>query len=77
MAEERSKSEIEHTILAVQDQDLATKWRLDLRNDQETPLCRICNKVDETIAHIMTCPTPLQVVTTRTGSESAIVETVS
>lgn len=39
------------------DQPWATNWHLHMRNEQVSPLCRMCNESDETIAHVVSeCP---------------------
>ena len=52
------KSETEGFIIAAQDQSLATRlYHASIIKDGSSPLCRMCNKYDETIDHIVSgCP---------------------
>ena len=52
------KSETEGFIIATQDQSLATRlYHASIIKDGTSPLCRMCNKYDETIDHIVSgCP---------------------
>ena len=52
------KSETEGFIIAAQDQSLATRlYYASIIKDGSSPLCRMCNKYDETINHIVSgCP---------------------
>ena len=51
------KKETESSILAAQDQALATNWRQHMRSKEVSPLCRLCKTWDETVAHIVSeCP---------------------
>ena len=52
------KSETEGFIIAAQDQSLATRlYHASIIKDGTSPLCRMCNKYDETIDHIVSgCP---------------------
>ena len=51
------KKETESTILAAQDQALATNWRRNMREKEISPLCRLCKEYNETVAHIVSeCP---------------------
>lgn len=49
--------ETESTILAMQGRMLVTNRKVTPRNEQVSPLCRIYNRVDETIVQITNkCP---------------------
>ncbi|XP_078348127.1 uncharacterized protein LOC144633190 isoform X1 [Oculina patagonica] len=52
------KAETEGFIIAAQDQSLATRsYHARIIKDGTSPLCRMCNKYDETIDHIVSgCP---------------------
>ena len=52
------KAELEGFIIAAQDQSLATRsYHASIIKDGTSPLCRMCNKYDETIDHIVSgCP---------------------
>ena len=52
------KAETEGFIIAAQDQSLATRsYHASIIKDGTSPLCRMCNKYDETIDHIVSgCP---------------------
>ena len=53
-----NKAETEGFIVAAQDQSLATRsYHANIIKDGTSPLCRMCNKYDETIDHIVSgCP---------------------
>ena len=56
------KAEREGLIIAAQDQNLATRsYHARIIMDNNNPMCRMCNKYEETVDHIVSgCPKPAQ-----------------